>query len=49
MKVDPRFVYLIGWLSRLAGLASVGSGALVLWGWNVDDEALKSFMAFTPI
>ncbi|MBT4977844.1 MAG: response regulator [Gemmatimonadetes bacterium] len=44
MKVDPRFVYLIGWLSRLAGLASVGSGALVLWGWNVDDEALKSFM-----
>ena len=44
MIVDPRFVRLIRWLSLLAGLVSALSGALVLWGWNVDDESLKSFM-----
>ena len=44
MAVDPSFVHLIRWLSRLAALVSVLSGAIVLWGWHVDDQALKSFM-----
>ena len=44
MELDPRFVHLIRWLARLAALVSVLSGAVVLWGWNVDDVSLKSFM-----
>ncbi len=44
MGGDPRFRRWIGWLARLAASASVLSGVLVLWGWNADDEYLKSFM-----
>ena len=44
MGGDPRFLRWTGWLARLAASASVLSGALVLWGWNADDEYLKSFM-----
>ena len=44
MGGDPRFLRRTGWLARLAASTSVISGALVLWGWNVDDEYLKSFM-----
>ena len=41
---DPRFLRGTGWLARLAASATVLSGVLVLWGWNADDEYLKSFM-----
>ena len=44
MEVDRRFVQLIHWLARLAALVSILSGGVVLWGWNVDDVSLKSFM-----
>ena len=44
MGGDPRFLRWTGWLARLAASATVLSGALVLWGWNADDEYLKSFM-----
>ena len=44
MGSDPRFLRRTGWLARLAASMSVLSGALVLWGWNADDEYLKSFM-----
>ena len=44
MGGDPRFLRRTGWLARLAASTSVISGALVLWGWNADDEYLKSFM-----
>ncbi len=44
MGGDPRFLCWTGWLARLAASATVLSGALVLWGWNADDEYLKSFM-----
>ena len=44
MGGDPRFLRRTGWLARLAASMSVLSGALVLWGWNADDEYLKSFM-----
>lgn len=44
MEVDRRFLQLIRWLARLAALVSILSGGVVLWGWNVDDVSLKSFM-----
>ena len=44
MEADHRFVHWVRWLARLAGLACVLSSALVLWGWKVDDEGLKTFM-----
>lgn len=44
MGGDPRFLRWTGWLARLAASTTVLSGALVLWGWNADDEYLKSFM-----
>ena len=44
MGGDPRFLRWTCWLARLAACATVLSGALVLWGWNADDEYLKSFM-----
>ena len=44
MEVDHRFLQLIHWLARLATLFSILSGGVVLWGWNVDDVFLKSFM-----
>ena len=44
MEGDPRFLRGTGWLARLAASMIVLTGALVLWGWNVDDEYLKSFM-----
>ena len=44
MGGDPRFLSWTGWLARLAASVTVLAGALVLWGWNADDEYLKSFM-----
>ena len=44
MGGDPRFLRWTGWLARLAASTTVLAGALVLWGWNADDEYLKSFM-----
>ncbi len=44
MGGDPRFLRWTGWLARLAASTSVLGGALVLWGWNANDEYLKSFM-----
>ena len=44
MEGDPRFLRGTGWLARLAASTTVLAGALVLWGWNADDEYLKSFM-----
>ena len=44
MGGDPRFLRWTGWLVRLAASVTVLTGALVLWGWNADDEYLKSFM-----
>ena len=44
MGGDPRFLSWAGWLARLAASVTVLAGALVLWGWNADDEYLKSFM-----
>ena len=44
MGGDPRFLRWTCWLARLAAATTVLSGALVLWGWNADDEYLKSFM-----
>ena len=44
MGGDPRFLSWVGWLARLAASVTVLAGALVLWGWNADDEYLKSFM-----
>ena len=44
MEADVRVVRLIRWLARLAAASSVIMSALVLWGWNVDDETLKSLM-----
>ena len=44
MGGDPRFLRGTGWLARLAASTTVLAGALVLWGWNADDEYLKSFM-----
>ena len=44
MGGDPRFLRWTCWLAHLAASATVLSGALVLWGWNADDEYLKSFM-----
>ena len=44
MEGDPRFLRGTYWLARLAASVIVLTGALVLWGWNVDDEYLKSFM-----
>ena len=44
MGGDPRFLRWTGWLARLAASTIVLTGALVLWGWNADDEYLKSFM-----
>ena len=44
MGGDPRFLRWTGWLARLAASVTVLTGALVLWGWNADDEYLKSFM-----
>ncbi len=44
MEGDPRFLRWTGWLARLAASTTVLAGALVLWGWNADDEYLKSFM-----
>ena len=44
MGGDPRFLRWTYWLARLAASATVLAGALVLWGWNDDDEYLKSFM-----
>ena len=44
MRGDPRFLRWTGWLARLAASTTVLAGALVLWGWNADDEYLKSFM-----
>ena len=44
MEADVRVVRLIRWLARLAAAAIVIMSALVLWGWNVDDETLKSLM-----
>ena len=47
MGGDPRFLRWTGWLARLAASTTVLAGALVLWGWNADDEYLKSFMHFS--
>ena len=44
MGGDPRFLRWTCWLARLAAATTVLSGTLVLWGWNADDEYLKSFM-----
>lgn len=44
MGGDPRFLRWTGWLARLAASATVLTGVLVLWGWHIDDEYLKSFM-----
>ena len=44
MGGDPRFLRVTYWLARLAASVTVLAGALVLWGWNADDEYLKSFM-----
>ena len=44
MEGDPRFLRGTYWLARLAASTTVLTGALVLWGWNADDEYLKSFM-----
>ena len=44
MGGDPRFLRWTYWLARLAASTTVLAGALVLWGWNADDEYLKSFM-----
>ena len=44
MGGDPRFLRWTGWLARLAAFTTVLAGVLVLWGWNADDEYLKSFM-----
>ena len=44
MGGDPRFLRWTYWLARLAASTIVLTGALVLWGWNDDDEYLKSFM-----
>ena len=44
MGGDPRFLRWTGWLARLAASTTVLAGALVLWGWNANDEYLKSFM-----
>ena len=44
MGGDPRFLRGTGWLARLAAFTTVLAGVLVLWGWNADDEYLKSFM-----
>jgi signal transduction histidine kinase/DNA-binding response OmpR family regulator/HPt (histidine-containing phosphotransfer) domain-containing protein len=44
MGGDPRFLRWAGWLARLAAFTTVLAGVLVLWGWNADDEYLKSFM-----
>ncbi|MCY3666902.1 MAG: response regulator [Gemmatimonadetes bacterium] len=44
MGGDPRFLSWTGWLARLAASTTVLAGTLVLWGWNADDEYLKSFM-----
>ena len=47
MGGDPRFLRWTGWLARLAASITVLAGALVMWGWNADDEYLKSFMHFS--
>ena len=44
MGGDPRFLSWTYWLARLAAFTTVLAGVLVLWGWNADDEYLKSFM-----
>ena len=44
MGDDPRFFRGTGWLARLAASTTVLTGALVLWGWHINDEYLKSFM-----
>ena len=44
MGGDPRFLRVTYWLARLAASVTVLAGVLVLWGWNADDEYLKSFM-----
>ncbi len=44
MGGDPRFLRWTYWLARLAAFTTVLAGVLVLWGWNADDEYLKSFM-----
>ena len=49
MEGDPRFLRGTGWLARLAASTTVLTGALVLWGWNVDDEYLKSFMHISRV
>ena len=49
MGGDPRFLRWTYWLARLAASATVLAGALVLWGWNADDEYLKSFMHVSQV
>lgn len=49
MGDDPRFLRWAGWLARLAAATTVLSGVLVLWGWNADDEYLKSFMHISRV
>ena len=49
MEGNPRFLRGTGWLARLAASTTVLTGALVLWGWNVDDEYLKSFMHISRV
>lgn len=44
MGSDPRLLRWTSWLARLAAAVTVLAGALVLWGWNANDEYLKSFM-----
>ena len=49
MGGDPRFLRWTGWLARLAASTTVLTGVLVLWGWNADDEYLKSFMHISRV
>ena len=49
MEGDPRFLRGTGWLARLAASTTVLTGALVLWGWHIDDEYLKSFMHISRV
>ncbi len=44
MGGDPRFLRWTGRLARLAASVPMIAGALVLWGWHINDEYLKSFM-----
>ncbi|MCE2450123.1 MAG: response regulator [Candidatus Latescibacteria bacterium] len=49
MGGDPRFLRWTYRLARLAASVTVLTGVLVLWGWNADDEYLKSFMHISRV